>query len=354
MYINLTLHEDFYGTNLVQFDNLAHIQIQKNSNHFSYFIDVSMEIIDLSAEDDILERQQNACSPMKVASAAVLESVKREKGYEMVVEGNDLEVIDIDDNGDEEDVDEEDEEDEDVDEEDVDEDEEEAYGGDDNGEDDVDYIIDDDVEKMQSPQNADITESARHSKRKRTSRLIKVNGFSVFKSNNYGIDGDYGLSVWDHELNSHKDDVDEEEVEDTKQNSWKPKKKQIVRIISQAAEARRKSLQDHNASIRKSLEKSLLRRQEFIRQNWKLVSPFLDPAQSCPQPCTSRETIEDIEKFKFPVLEKQPSCLQNVEMRDYQLAGVNWVRIILVYSYYEYVCLILLFLSTANQVILAW
>ena len=173
------------------------------------------------------------------------------------------------------------------------------------------------------------------SKRKRTSRLIKVNGYSVFKSNNYGIEGDVGLSVWDHELRHKTDADDDDEDEDYNGQPMKTQKKKVtttVRVINEAAVARKQSLQTHNASIRESLEKSVFRRQEFIRQNWKLVSPFLDPSQSCPPSC-SKETAKDIENFKFPVLESQPVCLQNVDMRDYQLAGVNWVSFCVCYVF---------------------
>ena len=175
----------------------------------------------------------------------------------------------------------------------------------------------------------------RRSGRKRNSRIMIIDGETVLKTNNYTLkEGLISEKQWsDGALNSH------ENVENLNVNSKKRVLKQLLDKSENANDVSGKehkvkkvdvdsasySIRVRNEIIKANIVKNSLRRKEFLRSNWRLLAPFLDTTtQSCPPPCDD-ETKDDIEKHKYPALLTQPKCLQNVEMRDYQLEGLNWV-----------------------------
>ena len=86
-------------------------------------------------------------------------------------------------------------------------------------------------------------------------------------------------------------------------------------------------MKKRNEELKANIFKNSHRRKEFLRSNWRLLAPFLDlNRQSCPDPC-SAEMEQEFKKYKFPALTTQPICLsRNVQVKDYQLDGINWVR----------------------------
>jgi hypothetical protein len=154
------------------------------------------------------------------------------------------------------------------------------------------------------------------SKRKRTSGYVTVNGYRVKKLNMYSLE-DGEPSVWDAELNDDEDEEEEEEDEVSVVQSAPPKSK--ARTPPKAREVSQTTQDRHanNDRIRAAKEQGSHRKLEFIRHNWRFISPFLDMACPPPQPATHQR--------HFPALQQQPACLSNVDMRDYQLLGLNWL-----------------------------
>ena len=153
-------------------------------------------------------------------------------------------------------------------------------------------------------------------KRKRTSRFVTVDGYQVQKLNMYTLQQGEP-SVWDTELGiPHKDDENALEAAPLKAFVKKIAKKEKRQMtVSETTSARYL----HNSALKADIEMGVLRRQDFIRGHWKLLAPFLD-ATSCPS-----LALNTSHRRCFTPLKTQPACLQNVEMRGYQLAGVNWL-----------------------------
>eukprot|EP01041_Mallomonas_annulata_P001867 gene1867-3622_t len=157
-------------------------------------------------------------------------------------------------------------------------------------------------------------------KRKRISRLMMVDGFQVFKSNNYNLE-DGEPSVWDAELgdNQEHEEDDDQSFLRTEQKYSKPLPKKVHKSTTERHVDPMRAVQmANNLQIKEDKAKGLLRKQNFIRANWKLLCPFLD--QRCPDAIIDSDITRSFES-----LTSQPSCIKNVEMRDYQLAGVNWL-----------------------------
>ena len=165
-------------------------------------------------------------------------------------------------------------------------------------------------------------------KRKLKSRFVSVNGYQVLKANNYSLE-DGEPSVWSSELGSQVDDV----VERSRPVK-KLKKSPSVNVLSKqqsedlhrkaaAAAVRAAALRANNEAVKADKVKSFRRRQLFIRSNWEALSPFLDQAEPPEVPPASGEGGDDGAAFR--TLAKQPQCLRNVELREYQLDGINWL-----------------------------
>jgi len=159
-------------------------------------------------------------------------------------------------------------------------------------------------------------------KRKRKSRLVNIDGHAVFKSNMYSLE-DGEPSVWDTELGGGENVDEEERVVKVKPQSVTRKTgPPIIRNINPLFVEKRLARQSHNQSIKDDIDKRKLRRQEFLRLHWNQISPFVDPRQTCPE--APANTIASHQDEYLPFL-SQPPWLKGVQMRDYQLEGVNWL-----------------------------
>ena len=173
----------------------------------------------------------------------------------------------------------------------------------------------------------------RRSGRKRNSRIMIIDGETVLKTNNYTLkEGLITEKQWTDGIHHSHENIENlqiyskkralKESSDQNENEKSEKDHKVKKVDVDSAS---NSIRARNETIKANIIKNSLRRKEFLRSNWRLLAPFLDTTtQSCPPPCTD-ETKDDIDKHKFPALLTQPKCLQNVEMRDYQLEGLNWV-----------------------------
>lgn len=77
---------------------------------------------------------------------------------------------------------------------------------------------------------------------------------------------------------------------------------------------------EHNLKVMADQKNSFLRRKLFIKANWEHIKNFVHSG------APSDEEVAGVKNIpSYPSLTKQPACLHNVTMRDYQLAGVNWL-----------------------------
>ena len=192
---------------------------------------------------------------------------------------------------------------------------------------------------------------ARSGKRKRVSRVTMVGGQAVLKSNMYDVETGE-LSVWDRELHKNNDDDNQEQDQIKKVKVKTGRNKDVIDLCSSSdddnsvvvvappaakvskvtsddpMQIQRKAVSDQKKSDRMACNNviiadkanSLQRKNEFIRLNWKSLSPFLGSADH-PPPAPSHP----IERKLFAPLTEQPTYLKNVQLRDYQLQGVNWL-----------------------------
>jgi SWI/SNF-related matrix-associated actin-dependent regulator of chromatin subfamily A member 5 len=141
------------------------------------------------------------------------------------------------------------------------------------------------------------------------------------RANNYGLESGE-RSVWQQELGEEEEEAP---LAVNSKRASKPKHapKPPMRKI-QTEKARQKSVRDaartdHNKGILADKHNKQARRDRFIAANWNLLEPFVEKGQ---QPAGKSRAG----KSSSPVfLRKQPSCLSGVTMRDYQIAGVNWL-----------------------------
>lgn len=94
-------------------------------------------------------------------------------------------------------------------------------------------------------------------------------------------------------------------------------KLRVPRPVDQAVLTKRASLAHHNMVIKNDRISFLRRRQEFIRLNWNSIRRFVDT--QCPNECDLSD------QPKFQAMAEQPPFLHGVQMRDYQLKGLNWL-----------------------------
>jgi SWI/SNF-related matrix-associated actin-dependent regulator of chromatin subfamily A member 5 len=162
--------------------------------------------------------------------------------------------------------------------------------------------------------------------------VINVDGHQILRANNYDLESGE-KSVWQQELGEEEDAL--LEVDSRRAKKAKQAPKPAVRKI-QTEKGRQKKIRDaartdHNQRIIADKHNKQARRDRFIAANWKLLKPFVEKEQ---QPAAKSSA----KKSGSPVfLRKQPSCLSGVTMRDYQIAGVNW----LIESYHNGVSAIL-------------
>ena len=156
-------------------------------------------------------------------------------------------------------------------------------------------------------------------KRKRIARLMTYQGQKVYKTNMYSME-DGEKSVWDLELREGAHQDMEESIP-----AQKPKQKKKSKSKSEMTVPRGRNPSkyfDHNTSIKKDIAQRAVRKKEFIRSHWDLLSPFVE--EQATHPVDQVTKIEPAIKH-CPLIE-QPSFLSHlVELRDYQLAGLNWL-----------------------------
>jgi hypothetical protein len=152
-------------------------------------------------------------------------------------------------------------------------------------------------------------------KRQRTSRFVTVDGHQVLKTNLYTLqDGE--PSVWNSELGDKQYDQYNSPKKVVKKTPAKENVEERVKKV--IVDEKRDIRMSHNEKIKLDIEQNQSRKLEFLRTNWNLLKPFLDQ-ETPPPPQTN------ICHRSYPPLTSQPECLKNVEMRDYQLAGINWL-----------------------------
>ena len=90
-----------------------------------------------------------------------------------------------------------------------------------------------------------------------------------------------------------------------------------------AALARRNA---SNAALQRDLAARQARKQCFLAEHWGVVVPFASPGMRKPTAAAAAAAREPSAApcwAALPLTEQPRSCLSNVEMRDYQLAGLN-------------------------------
>jgi hypothetical protein len=153
--------------------------------------------------------------------------------------------------------------------------------------------------------------------------MFRLVGETVLKSNMYSLESGEP-SVWDKELNG-------KEIQYSNSTEFVIGGSHVKKVKKSAGSTRRVSTTQttskrnsdrmaNNLKIKTDKQNANLRRIRFVRDNWEHIKKFVQ---------TTRPSDKDIGRLKsfpsYPILTKQPSCLCNVNMRDYQLAGINWL-----------------------------
>ena len=158
------------------------------------------------------------------------------------------------------------------------------------------------------------------SKRRRLSRIVHVNGYAVKRENMYSLE-EGEPSVWDsemrrgaHEETEEATDVKGQPLIAKKSGKSHPKhlKKPKVLQVSEPTQAKHVN----NQLIKTAIEAAKHKKRVFIGQHWKYLSPFIEG--TCP-------TYSEESPPSSTTLSHQPQYLVNVNMREYQLVGLNWL-----------------------------
>ena len=150
----------------------------------------------------------------------------------------------------------------------------------------------------------------------------------MLKSNMYSLESGEP-SVWDKELGSgvttrgvERKDYTEFLSENISHTNGKATNKSSKRKGSGDREMSEKDVirRDHNADVKLDQQIAQERRKRFVKMNWDLIKQFVQ----CTLP-----TDDDVAKMEnlpmYAPLTEQPKFLENVKVRDYQLAGINWL-----------------------------
>ncbi len=168
--------------------------------------------------------------------------------------------------------------------------------------------------KETKPDSVDLTEDTtdepRRSKRAKKSTLVYIDGQAVLAKNNYQMKGltyQYGTDF-------------ETTPRESKRNKGMTKPKgppQPRKVTSQE-----KKRIEHNSAVVKRIKDKKERRTQYLVSNLNVISPFLEEkvaknlARAVP-----KTTPQDSQPRELFI---QPEAIQ-AEMRDYQLAGLNWM-----------------------------
>ena len=163
----------------------------------------------------------------------------------------------------------------------------------------------------------------RRSGRKRKSTILKIQGHSVLARNNYVLKGgSYVMGAFDpdDQANKKKPKTAAKKPAGAKANNGprQPKASEIARM-------------QHNEAVKKSiLEKQAARRAFLVRQ-YDILEPFMDEATRRmvaswrPNATIPTPTTQPQQPPPRPNVLVQPDLIQGGELRDYQLAGLNFM-----------------------------
>lgn len=172
-----------------------------------------------------------------------------------------------------------------------------------------------DTEKTDSDAVVDLTEEQndepRRSKRAKKSTLVYIDGQAVLAKNNYQMKGltyQYGT---DFETAPRKS-KGKKGTAKPKGPSSKPRK----------VTPQEKKRIEHNSAVAKRIKDKKDRRAQFLASNLSVMKPFLEERVAKSLSALPKTTApEDSEPNELFI---QPEAIQ-AEMRDYQLAGLNWM-----------------------------
>lgn len=152
----------------------------------------------------------------------------------------------------------------------------------------------------------------RRSDRKRTSTIIKVDGQFILKQNNYVVTG----STYVH--GTYEEDAEKISNVKKQKTATGIKKSPTVRKQPSYEVARI----EHNENVKKSIQEKESIRRDFLVENRATLEPFMEEA-------TNRMVLEwggnKKTAFVRNELFVQPELVTGGEMRDYQLAGLNFM-----------------------------
>jgi SWI/SNF-related matrix-associated actin-dependent regulator of chromatin subfamily A member 5 len=163
-------------------------------------------------------------------------------------------------------------------------------------------------------------------------------GQTILKSNMYSLESGEP-SVWDKELGKsapgdscsssgsqlqYKEYVPGTSRSAKKQSTAGPRVKQPATApsaVEKAASERKLVRSAHNIKLKADKLNAQQRRLVFVKANWEYIKRFVHS-----KPPTDKEVANLKNLPSYATLTKQPDCLsKGVTMRDYQLAGINWL-----------------------------
>ena len=158
---------------------------------------------------------------------------------------------------------------------------------------------------MPSPED-----NVRSSGRKRVSTIMKVDGYDVLVQNNYVMKGMvYQTGAYTADVASKK-----------RKTTAKSKKAPTARKQSSTEVARIQ----HNEAVKVSIKEKESYRRDFLVKHKEILDPFMDePTRRLLQQWS--ESKRSSTPFRKEELFAQPELVTGGEMRDYQLAGLNFL-----------------------------
>lgn len=150
----------------------------------------------------------------------------------------------------------------------------------------------------------------RHSGRKRKSTVIQINGHAVLAKNNYVLKGgSYDMGAFNADARKA------------------PRKKSVAKKQSGAAPRTQKPSEiarlQHNEHVKAdAMEKQSFRR-DFISRHGTILKPFMDePTRRMLDSWRASKLMKSYQRDELFI---QPALITGGEMRDYQLAGLNFM-----------------------------
>ena len=159
----------------------------------------------------------------------------------------------------------------------------------------------------------------RRSKRRRVSTIVNVNGYHVKAENNYTVKG--GAYVYE-EASPVLLVVKQQRQRQTATATKKPPPPQSQRKMAPCEVARI----HHNNAVKTSIEKKQPLRMAFLAQHKTVLEPFMDDkTRRKLEEWSSNATRAADHHYNHQELFVQPELVTGGELRDYQLAGLNFL-----------------------------